>query len=49
MDQGCFGAQCAALQSQTFDQANACSVPTTVDESVDGCKLLSYILGAEYN
>ncbi|KAI1321552.1 hypothetical protein F5Y16DRAFT_405158 [Xylariaceae sp. FL0255] len=32
MSANCFGATCSALQTQTFDMANRCTVPTTVDE-----------------
>lgn len=38
MDGSCFGANCKDLKMQTFDEANKCVIPKTVDESVDGCK-----------
>ncbi|KEZ45374.1 hypothetical protein SAPIO_CDS2203 [Scedosporium apiospermum] len=33
---GCFGAQCANLRRQSIDQARSCTVPTLVNEDVDG-------------
>ncbi|TAQ86497.1 hypothetical protein B7494_g5171 [Chlorociboria aeruginascens] len=36
MNAGCFGASCSALTTQAFTDANACTVPNTVNEQVDG-------------
>ncbi|KAL2148993.1 hypothetical protein VTH82DRAFT_1679 [Thermothelomyces myriococcoides] len=36
MDGGCLGATCADLKTQTVEEANKCTVPTRVNEDVDG-------------
>ena len=38
MDASCFGASCSALKTQSFTDANKCSVQVAVPEAVDGCK-----------
>lgn len=45
MDGGCLGASCTGINTQTIDEANKCSVPTRVDEDVDGCEL-SFLLSS---
>ncbi|KAF2437444.1 hypothetical protein P171DRAFT_425418 [Karstenula rhodostoma CBS 690.94] len=39
MDTRCNGDACPALKSQTPEQATKCTVPRTVNENIDGCKL----------
>lgn len=36
MDANCFGANCKELKSQSFTEANKCTIPKTVQEDVDG-------------
>jgi hypothetical protein len=39
MEGSCFGATCGTLTSQSYTEANKCSVKKSVpEESVDGCK-----------
>jgi hypothetical protein len=40
---GCFGATCASLPVQEISQAKQSTVPTLVNEDVDGCKLESIV------
>jgi hypothetical protein len=40
MDARCTGDVCSVLSSQTTEEAVRCTVPRTVDEDVDGCKLM---------
>jgi len=40
MDSSCFGATCTGLKTQSFAEANKCSVKNTVQESIDGCELV---------
>ncbi len=38
MDANCFGATCSALKTQSFTEANKCSVKDSVKENIEGCK-----------
>jgi hypothetical protein len=38
MDASCFGATCAPLKTQTFNEANKCAIKNSVNEPVDGCE-----------
>jgi len=44
MNARCTGDVCSVLDSQTTEEAMKCTIPRTVDEDVDGCKLCSIIL-----
>lgn len=39
MDARCTGDTCSVLKSQTTEEAMKCTVPRTVEEDIDGCKL----------
>ena len=39
MNTRCNGDACPALKSQTPEEAMKCTVPRTVNEDIDGCKL----------
>jgi hypothetical protein len=41
MDTKCNGDACAALKSQSPEEAMKCTVPRVVEEDIDGCKLTS--------
>jgi hypothetical protein len=38
MEGSCFGATCNTLKSQSFTEANKCTVKSSVNEDVDGCE-----------
>lgn len=43
MDTKCNGDSCPALKSQTPEEAMKCTVPRTVNEDIDGCKLAEIV------
>ena len=44
MDARCIGDKCSVLEYQTTEEAMKCTIPRTVDEDVDGCKLCRIVL-----
>lgn len=40
MSANCFGATCKELKTQSFTEANKCTVPRRTTEEVDGCTYL---------
>jgi hypothetical protein len=45
-DNGCFSATCGKQNSQDISVANKCTLKKTVNEDVDGCKLITAYLDA---
>lgn len=44
MNARCMGDVCSVLDSQTTEEAIKCTIPRTVDEDFDGCKLFRIAL-----
>lgn len=42
MNARCNGDVCNVLKTQTTEEAEKCTIPQTVEEEVDGCKLLPW-------
>jgi hypothetical protein len=48
MNAHCTGDRCTELKLQTTDDAMKCTLPATVDEPVDGCKLSLLLRDVRY-